>query len=326
MREARSAFVATGGFDGGIDLANAPKYGPLLTRQDVHELCARVRELLRERNKLQEEVSELRGTLGMLAGLRDLMAADAPALAHVANNGHIHRRVDAAGEGAITLPVRAVDPDDGPHDDQGDEDLDNTTGDGPSVEATDSDDNPATDEDPDDLQADEDAGDVSSVEAMSDAASAATPCADDPPDNHVQADTVEAGEDAGAISAPMPPASLLPAEHDSPVSPSVETEAGEGTTSQTSQPAPGDQMDPVETGGRPLAGTLLARILAAIEASPRPRRAWQLEKELGLARRPSSELSELVKRGCLERLREGVYSVPGRADYEGMVSADTNNP
>ena len=95
-------------------MEDAPKYGLLLTRQDVHELCARVRELLRERNELQEEVSELRETLGMFTALRDLMADDSPALAYVASNGHIaHRRVDVAGEGAIALQLMADDPDDG---------------------------------------------------------------------------------------------------------------------------------------------------------------------------------------------------------------------
>jgi hypothetical protein len=184
--------LATGDFEGGIDLEDAPKYGPLLTRQDVHELCARVRELLRQRNELQEEVAHLRETLGMFAALRDLMHDTPPSLTHVASNGHIaHRRVDGAGEGAITLQVMAGDPNDGldnrPHDDQGAEDLEatgphNTIGNGPRVEATNPDDNPA-DGDSDALQAEEDASAISLMEAISDRASAAILRPDDPHDD-----------------------------------------------------------------------------------------------------------------------------------------------
>ena len=111
--EARSAFVVAHGFEGEIDLEDVPKYGPLLTRQDVHELCARVRELLRQRDELQEEVAHQRETLGMFAALRDLMHDDPPSLAHVDSNGHIvHRSTAAAGEGAMTLQVMADNPND----------------------------------------------------------------------------------------------------------------------------------------------------------------------------------------------------------------------
>jgi hypothetical protein len=372
MREASSAIVATGDVEGGIDLEDAPKYGPLLTRQDAHELCARVRELLRQRNELQEEVSELRETLGMFAVLRDLMADNSPALAHVAGNGHIaHRRVDGDGEGAIALQVMAGDPDDGlddaPHDDQGAEDLEamapgNATGDGPSVEATNPDDNPATDDGPDALQADEDASDVSIIEAISDTASAAMPHANDSHDDPAGNDTVvsfpddddapDAGdvstveasnldtapsdvhhddrqEDAGAISAPTPPASLLPAEHDAPVS--------SGAPSPTPRLAPDGPIDPVEAsstaaprppvdaGGKPPAGTLMARILDLIEQSARPKRPWQVQRELDLPRLPSAELSRLVSQHYLVRVKEGCYGIPGR-DYGGAASAEGITP
>jgi len=213
-QEARSGFVVAHGFEGEIDLEDVPKYGPLLTRQDVHELCARVRELLRQRDELQEEVAHLRETLGMFAALRDLMHDDPPSLAHVASNGHIAlRRVDGNGEGAITLPVMAGDPDDGldnrPHDDQGAEDLeatapDNTIGDGPSVEATNPVDTPAADGDSDALQAEEDAGAISLMESISDRAFAAILRADDPNVDYVQADTVEAAEDASVSQARHP--------------------------------------------------------------------------------------------------------------------------
>ena len=190
-------------------MEDAPKYGPLLTRQDVHELCARVRELLRECNELQEEVAHLRETLGMFAALRDLMHDDSPSLAHVASNGHIvHRSPDAAGEGATTLQVMADNPndglDDGRHDGLDNEDFDRTA-------------------------PDEDAGDVSSVETSA----AAIPHADDPPDHPIPAGTVEAGEEASAISAPTP------TEHDALVSSGVPRPAPR-------LPAPDNAMAPVE--------------------------------------------------------------------------------
>jgi hypothetical protein len=67
---------------------------------------------------------------------------------------------------------------------------------------------------------------------------------------------------------------------------------------------------------RPPQGTLMERILTAIEASDRPRRGWHLQKELGLPRVPTPELSRLVKRGFLTRHGESIYGVAGRK-YEG---------
>jgi hypothetical protein len=131
-------------------------------------------------------------------------------------------------------------------------------------------------------------------------------------------------EDAGAISALTPPASLLPAEHDAPVSPIGETEAGETAPSPTPWLAPDGPIDPVEAGGRPPAGTLLARILDLIEQSARPKRPWQVRKELGLSRLPCAELSKLKEEKCLVRVRDGCYGIPGR-DYGGLASAESTN-
>jgi hypothetical protein len=63
---------------------------------------------------------------------------------------------------------------------------------------------------------------------------------------------------------------------------------------------------------RPPQGTLMERILTAIEASDRPRRGWHLQKELNLPRVPTPELSRLVKRGFLTRHGESIYGVAGR--------------
>lgn len=345
MREARPACVVIGDFEGGIDLEDAPKYGQLLTRQDVHELCARVRDLVRQRDELQEEVVHLQETLGMFAALRDLMYDDSPALAHVGQNGHVALPVaddaphgDPAGDVSI---VEAFNPHDDPANNRsverfpGDDDaLDEDAGDGPSVEATNPDDNLAADDDPDALQAEEDAGDISLIEAISDSASAAIPRADDPRDDHVQADTVETGEDASAILAPTPPGSLLPAEHDAIELPSAETEPGETAPSPTPRPVPDGPIDPVEASGTavprppveaggkvPLPGTLKARILDLIAQSARPKRPWQVQKELGLPRLPCAELSKLVSEGHLVRVKDACYGLPNR-DYNGVVSAE----
>jgi hypothetical protein len=174
------------------------------------------------------------------------------------------------------------------------------------------------------------------MEAISDRASAAILRADDPHVDYVQANTVEAEKDAGAISAPTPPASPLPAEHNAPVSSNAETEPGETAPSPTPWPAPDGPIDPVEAsstaapslrveaGGRPPAGTLLARILDLIEQSARPKRPWQVRKELGLSRLPCAELSKLTAEKCLVRVRDGCYGIPGR-DYGGAASAEGIN-
>jgi hypothetical protein len=85
--------------------------------------------------------------------------------------------------------------------------------------------------------------------------------------------------------------------------------------------------DAGETPERPPEGTLLARILEAIETSQRPRRSWQIERELGMSRPLSSELSKLVKIGCVVRLKEGVFGIAGRdyPDYGSSVSSEANS-
>ena len=180
---------------------------------------------------------------------------------------------------------------------------------------------------------DEDAGDVSSVETSA----AAIPRADEPPDDSIPADTVEAGEEARAISAPAPPASILLPEPDAARFPRAKTEPGESAPSPAPRPASDNAMDPVEAastavpsppvkaeGKAPLPGTLQARILDLITQSVRPKRPWQVQRELGLPRLPSAELSKLASRGYLVKVREGCYGIPGR-DYGGGVVAESDN-
>jgi hypothetical protein len=59
----------------------------------------------------------------------------------------------------------------------------------------------------------------------------------------------------------------------------------------------------------------MSRILIAVEQSDKPRRGWHLQKELGLPRVPTAELSRLVKRGFLTRHGESIYGVTGKT-YE----------
>ena len=230
------------------------------------------------------------------------------AYSRVATNGHIpHRNQDAAGEGALALQVMVDDLGDGPNDFQDD-------------------------------PAEEDAGDVSIIEPMSDANPSEPPRAADPSDRHVQADAVEANEDAGDVSAPTPPAFLLSLEHDATALPGTKTEPGESVADMTPRPPPDNPIDPAESsitaapsvplkpeGKPPLPGTLKARILDVIEQSARPRRPWQIQKELDLPRLPSAELSRLVARGYIVRVKEGCYGLPGR-DYGGATGAEGISP
>jgi hypothetical protein len=78
------------------------------------------------------------------------------------------------------------------------------------------------------------------------------------------------------------------------------------------------QADVSDAGDGPPAGTLLARIVDYLEKSERPRRGWQIERDLKLTRQPSAQLSRLVAQGHIKRVREGIYGVTGR-DY-GTVS------
>jgi hypothetical protein len=85
-----------------------------------------------------------------------------------------------------------------------------------------------------------------------------------------------------------------------PIAPPGEDDQDEQTTGET------------ETAKLPPEGSPMRKILDAIEESDRPQRGWQIQKQLGLSRMPSAELSRLVRRGHLERRGEGIFAVAGK--------------
>jgi hypothetical protein len=278
----------------------------VLTLEEVRSLCARIADVVRQRDELAEQVQHWQQVMAELTALRALLA-ETPGetvYSRVATNGHIaHRGVDTAGEASVILQVTGDDADEGLA-----AVVDPTTMLASMPEADDLDSEP---------------GDVPSVE---------------PP--HLDADLADCHrddtrKDGGAIPMPESP------EHDATETPNAETESEE-TASDPTAPSSSDTVSacqitagipasetpvapalssttpasspPVEAGGKPPAGTLLARILDLLDQSSRPKRPWQIQKELGLPRVPSAELSRLVGKGYVVRLREGVYGVVGR-DY-----------
>jgi len=314
----------------------------LFTRDEAHQLYKRVCDLVRQRNELQEEVAALQETLGMFSALRDLIYDSPPTLYHVGQNGHVALpSPDAASDEHTALLVAANALHDGPTDGDLDAPVDLSIGESIPDEG-----NPAHDPSLDAI--DHDAGDVSSVETESrenhvvDAdtnpdeeadnvlRAEATNPDDDPADFHHD----DTQQDASMTSTPTPPVSLLPSEHDAPMSPSAKTEPGNTAPSPTSRPVPDGPIGPVEAPSTaapnpsveagektPAPGTLLAKILSLIEQSARPKRPWQVRKELGLPRLPCAELSRLVSEGHLVRVKGACYGLPNR-DYNDVVSAE----
>jgi hypothetical protein len=263
----------------------------VLTLEEVRSLCARIADVVRQRDELAEQVQHWQQVMAELTALRALLA-ETPGetvYSRVATNGHIaHRGVDAAGEASSILQVTGDDADEG---------LDAVVDPTPML--------------------------------------ASMPEADDLDADLANFHHDDTRKDGGAIPRPEPP------EHDATETPNAETEAEE-TASDPTAPSSYDTVSagqipadipasetpvapalssttpvsspPVEAGGKPPAGTLLARILDLLDQSSRPKRPWQIQKELGLPRVPSAELSRLVGKGWVVRLREGVYGVVGR-DY-----------
>jgi hypothetical protein len=263
----------------------------VLTLEEVRSLCARIADVVRQRDELAEQVQHWQQVMAELTALRDLLA-ETPGetvYSRVATNGHIpHRGVDAAGEGSFIMQVTGDDADEG-------------------------------------------------LDAVVDPTTmlASIPEADNLDADLADCHCDDTRKDGGAIPLPELP------EHDTTETPSAETEAEE-TASNPTAPSSYDTVSagqitvdipasetpvapamssttpasslPVEAGGKPPAGTLLARILDLLDQSSRPKRPWQIQKELGLPRVPSAELSRLVGKGYVVRLREGVYGIVGR-DY-----------
>ena len=58
----------------------------------------------------------------------------------------------------------------------------------------------------------------------------------------------------------------------------------------------------------PAAVPVWEKIRLYLEASDRPKRAWQVQKALNLAHPPNRELARLVERNLARRVKEGVYT------------------
>lgn len=88
----------------------------VLTLEEVRSLCARIADVVRQRDELAEQVQHWQQVMVELTALRALLA-ETPGetvYSRVATNGHIpHRGVDAAGEGSFILQVTGDDADDG---------------------------------------------------------------------------------------------------------------------------------------------------------------------------------------------------------------------
>ena len=263
----------------------------VLTLEEVRSLCVRIADVVRQRDELAEQVQHWQQVMAELTALRDFLA-ETPGetvYSRVATNGHIaHRGVDAAGEASFILQVTGDDADEGL-----DAVVDPTTMLASIPEA-------------DDLDAD--LADFHRDDTRKDGGAIPMP---EPPE-HDATETPSAKTEAEeTVSDPTAPSSYdtVSACQITAGIPASETPVTPALSSTTPAPSP-----PVEAGGKPPAGTLLARILDLLDQSSRPKRPWQIQKELGLPRVPSAELSRLVGKGYVVRLREGVYGVVGR-DY-----------
>jgi hypothetical protein len=194
-------------------------------------------DLIHQRDALQKEVADLREVMGLFSDLRNLMHDDAPALYHVASNGH------------MPPPSGHTSPDD-----------------------------PAA------LLVDH--------ASPCDAVIAFYPMDDANPDDDPDASPRDdQAKDAGDVTMPAPQAANL------------------------------DDAQAENAGAMPAPATLLARIVDLIEQSARPKRPWQIRKELELPRLPCAELSRLVGAGRLIRIKNACYGFPGR-DYNSTNSAE----
>ena len=73
-----------------------------------------------------------------------------------------------------------------------------------------------------------------------------------------------------------------------------------------------------------LPGTLKVRLLDLIAQSVRPKRPWQVKRELGLPRPHSAAMSQLVTHGSFVSARAGCYGIPERDSGGGVVTESDN--
>lgn len=74
----------------------------------------------------------------------------------------------------------------------------------------------------------------------------------------------------------------------------------------------GPRRSPRTAPAEPKAPLQWQRILQYILESPRPKRAWQVQRDLGLEVDPSRDLKRLVDRKLIVRLTPGVFAAPGQ--------------
>jgi hypothetical protein len=271
-----------------------------LTIEDARNLLAHVSAVIAERDRLREEVGHLRLIMGELDSLRELIN-DGPCamvLAVSTTNGHVARQ---AADGFPLDSSRSNDLDDAAH-----MPPDNTAAPDDREERP-----PAAT--PADCR-EQEAGNLKFPLVSSktnfptddfDQAEASAGDRDDRPAAKLHTGETLPPADDSELVAETPPDTAAPDDQREP--PPTDDGQGEQATGET------------ETAQRPPQGTLMERILTAIEQSDKPRRGWHLQKELGLPRVPTPELSRLVKRGFLTRHGESIYGVTGR-EYESTKS------
>lgn len=252
-----------------------------MTIDEARELAARISAVISERDELLEEVQYWRQVVAELESLRQFLDEDSAAAITVngAVNGHLASARGYAPTEASPIP------------------------DSPT---------PPTAVKPEEPSSAEDAGVVnallqnplvqSDVNSPSNEADQAAPAVTPKSKTLTVAEDVEPQGHTGET---VPDVSCEPN--------TPESHAG-GMAADDRQDA--QDASESQTGEVPASGTLLSRIVDVIAQSDRPKRPWQIQKVLGLARLPSAELSRLVAQGALVRVREGVYGMPGR-DYGG---------
>jgi hypothetical protein len=292
-----------------------------LTAAEARGLAAKVATVIEERDCLRAEVSDLRQILDALESLRELLENDVSGAvtARAMSNGHFGAAVRNTGIGTALTPTDTA-----------------HTGCANSCEH-----NAPTDTADDEIL---------ELEATTDASVHILGCGPEPPSETAAADRHEesAGDDVydvtetdaderreqasdDSVSGVAETDDAAPeTDADTPVA-TVDVDGTGSASSVSVTPSERETLPPVtghtdrqdgleatvlhagKTQGRPPQGSLMLRILECIENSTRPKRPWQLQRELMLSRTPSAELSRLVGMGCIERIREGIYGIPGKS-------------
>lgn len=310
------------------------RYGaPALSIEDARALAACVAAVVNERDRLREEVKHCREVISELAALRKLIADNPEFTAVATANGHLHSVRDQVDDAGDTAPALGREPT--PETSAVVMDADETTHG-----------RPAADRHSEQASGERHTGEALTADAAQDDSepplhtslhTGETP-GDDPaaphnPEDRPRTDDTapprdSVDDDHGEAPEPDPEP---PAEHTELVTRPDTGESSTGETTPDDSPQQVNDTVPDDDAraqadddreqdaavsqigeARPSEGTLLGRILNAIESSSKPRRTWQLQKQLNLPRAPSPELSRLVQQGHILRLGEALYGIPGR--------------